>query len=78
MLIVRHILLRHIYIFDTVVSVFADGRYGSISNVSQFQNFTCNPDRDSLSACTLLQDCQSTCKYAIGIRCISKFFIFSH
>ena len=63
-----------------MVSVFADGRYGSISNVSQFQNFTCSTNRVefALSECSLVQDCQSTCKYAIGIRCISKFFIFSH
>ena len=63
-------------LLSLVVSVFDDGRYGgSISNVSQFQNFSCSTQRTefSLTECALVDDCQSKCQYAIGIRCSSKF-----
>ena len=58
----------------TVVSVYTDGRYGSISNVSLFQNFSCSTNRVefSFSECEIADGCQSKCENAIGLRCASK------
>ena len=54
-----------------MVSVYTDGRYGSISNVSLFQSFSCSTNRAevSLSGCNLAANCMTQCKTAIGIHC---------
>ena len=54
--------------------IFSDGRFGSISNTSLFQNITCesNPNAGLLSDCQVIDTCQSRCPNAIGLRCYGK------
>ena len=55
---------------------FNDGRFdnSSSSATSLFQNISCNDPSSvsTLSQCTMLDSCQSTCDYAVGLRCYGK------
>ena len=54
-----------------MTAVFNDGRFGSFSNTSLFQHFSCanNPSATQISDCDLVDSCQSTCQNALGLRC---------
>ena len=66
------------YIFLlTVTAMFNDGRFGSSSVNSPFQNVSCidAPTATSLSECDLVDKCQSKCQYPIGLRCYGKWLL---
>ena len=54
--------------------MFSDGRFGSATNTSLFQKFSCTNNRNAiqLTDCDLVDSCQSTCPYALGLRCYGK------
>ena len=55
-----------------VVSIFKDGRFDSdVKNTSLFMNFSCGVENAQLklSECDIIDSCQLTCAYPIGISC---------
>ena len=56
-----------------MVSVFDDGRYGSMPNNTQVANFTCSSGRteSSLTACSYMETCL-TCSNPVALKCPGK------